>query len=58
WGARLLVIKGDITEDGRPEQWELFDELLADSPIPVMAIPGNHDTVGRPWSLDATEALR
>lgn len=58
WGAQLLVVKGDITEDARPEQWELFDQLLADVPIPVMAVPGNHDTVGRPHSMCATEALR
>ena len=29
WGAELLVIKGDITHDGRPQEWEEFDELLA-----------------------------
>lgn len=58
WGADLLVIKGDITDLGMPEHWELFDELLADIPIPVMAIPGNHDTVGRRGSLDAAVELQ
>ena len=58
WGADLLVIKGDITELGQPDQWEQFDELLDSITIPVVAIPGNHDTFAKPGSLDATEELR
>lgn len=58
WGAELLVIKGDITESGQPEHWAQLDELLGAVTIPVMAIPGNHDTFQKPGSLDATEALR
>lgn len=58
WGADLLVIKGDITDLGMPEHWELFDELLASVPIPVMAVPGNHDTVAKRGSLDAATELR
>jgi 3',5'-cyclic-AMP phosphodiesterase len=58
WGAELLVIKGDITDLGAAPHWDLVDELLAEVPIPVMAIPGNHDTVEKPGSLDATTELR
>lgn len=58
WGAELLVIKGDITEFGLPEEWELFDELLADIQIPVLAIPGNHDTLMKRGSVDATTELQ
>ena len=58
WGAELLVIKGDITDFGLPDHWALFDELLNHVNIPVVAIPGNHDTVGRPGSLDATAELQ
>ena len=58
WGADLLVIKGDITESGQPEHWEQFDRLLESITIPVVAIPGNHDTFQKPGSLDATEELR
>jgi Icc-related predicted phosphoesterase len=58
WGADVLVIKGDITELGQPEHWEQFDELLASITIPVIAIPGNHDTFLKPGSLDAGEELR
>lgn len=58
WGAELLVIKGDITDLGKPAEWDLVDEMLADLPIPVAAIPGNHDTVAKPTSIDPTIQLR
>jgi len=58
WGAELLVIKGDITDEGRAGEWEMFDELLAEVTIPVMAVPGNHDTVNERHSVDPTEALQ
>ena len=58
WGAELLVIKGDITELGQPDHWEQFDALLETATIPIMAIPGNHDTFAKPGALDATEELR
>ncbi len=58
WGAELLVIKGDITDLGAPSHWDLVDALLAEVPIPVMAVPGNHDTVAKRDSLDATTELR
>lgn len=57
WGAELIVVKGDITERGRPEEWEQFDTLLAAIDVPVVAIPGNHDTVGTRRSIDAAAAL-
>ena len=43
WGAQHLVIKGDLTDSGRPEQWDEARKLLADLPIPVDLIAGNHD---------------
>ena len=58
WGAELLVIKGDITDMARPAEWNLFDEFLAAVSIPVTAVPGNHDTVATPGSLDAAEELQ
>jgi predicted phosphodiesterase len=58
WGAELIVIKGDITDDGRAEQWAQLDLLLERTTVPVMAIPGNHDVIGKHHSLDATEQLR
>lgn len=58
WGAELLVIKGDITELGMPDEWDLFDELLEDVHIPVLAVPGNHDTAAKRGALDAATELR
>lgn len=58
WGAELIVVKGDITWTARPGQWERAAQLLADAPVPVVAMLGNHDTStrgqdGRPWLEEA-----
>ena len=37
-----VVIPGDLTRNGRPEEYERFDEL-AQFDAPTVAIPGNHD---------------
>jgi len=58
WGAELLIVKGDITDAGRSCEWEMFDELLSGIDIKVLALPGNHDVLGRPDSLDGREELR
>ena len=58
WGADMIVIKGDITDEGRAQEWAQFDRLLDRITVPVMAIPGNHDVVGKPHSLDASDQLR
>lgn len=44
WGAQLLVVKGDCTNDSRIDEWEVFGKLLAESGLPWHAVPGNHDT--------------
>lgn len=43
WGAQRLVIKGDLVDSGRPEQWDAARDLLAGVAIPVDLISGNHD---------------
>ena len=58
WGAELLVVKGDITYLAAPRQWAAAAQVLADCPIPVVAMVGNHDITargqdGRPWLADA-----
>lgn len=47
WGAELLLIKGDITEYGYIDHWDMFEELMAEVTVPLYAIPGNHDTFKR-----------
>jgi 3',5'-cyclic AMP phosphodiesterase CpdA len=39
----LLVATGDLTADGRPEEYAALRELLGDVHIPYLLIPGNHD---------------
>jgi len=53
-GAVHLVISGDVTELGTPEQFETFAEVLHDAridPDRVTIVPGNHDayTHGDAW---------
>jgi 3',5'-cyclic-AMP phosphodiesterase len=38
-----VLLTGDLTGDGRPEEFELVRELLEPIPVPVHPIPGNHD---------------
>jgi hypothetical protein len=44
WGARLLVVKGDICDETREWTWELAAKVFGGVPVPVLMIPGNHDT--------------
>jgi 3',5'-cyclic AMP phosphodiesterase CpdA len=43
WGAQLIVVKGDLTDEDLDEDYEALGEVLATVPVPVMVIPGNHD---------------
>ncbi len=44
WGAELLVVKGDLCEETLDDPWDQAASLLNGLPIPVMILPGNHDT--------------
>lgn len=44
WGAQLLLVKGDLTDESTPAAWERLGRLLAGVPVPVLVVPGNHDT--------------
>jgi 3',5'-cyclic AMP phosphodiesterase CpdA len=39
----LLVATGDLTADGKPEEYQALRELLAELDIPYLLLPGNHD---------------
>ena len=39
----VVLATGDLTNDGRPEQFRLLSALLERLEIPVYLIPGNHD---------------
>ena len=38
-----MLVSGDLTEHGRPEEYALVRERLAPLPMPVHVIGGNHD---------------
>jgi len=44
WGATAFVVKGDLTQAGRPNEWAAVADLLAAPGLPVLAIEGNHET--------------
>jgi Icc protein len=53
WGARALVVKGDLTGHGTASEFHEIGELLGRVRVPVMATFGNHEfhdaeTDGRP----------
>lgn len=43
WGAELIVLKGDLAHDCSRQQYDGLARLLEGVPVPVLAIPGNHD---------------
>ncbi|ELZ85541.1 putative phosphohydrolase [Haloferax elongans ATCC BAA-1513] len=48
------ILLGDLTRDGRPAEYDVVDEILADLPEPWASVPGNHD-VPKEW--DDHEAI-
>jgi 3',5'-cyclic AMP phosphodiesterase CpdA len=43
WGPDLLVIKGDLSHDNRHREYEILGPILAEVPLPMLVLPGNHD---------------
>ncbi len=39
----VVLMTGDLTDFGRPEEYQLLRKLIAPLDMPVYAIPGNHD---------------
>jgi len=39
----LVLMTGDLSDFGRPEEYQLLRKLIAPLNMPVYAIPGNHD---------------
>lgn len=49
-----VIFAGDLTRNGAPAEFDLFDDLAAFEP-PTVAVPGNHDF---PTTFDERESLR
>jgi Icc protein len=43
WNPALVLLSGDVSEDGSRESYERISSLLARTGVPVLALPGNHD---------------
>ena len=41
--AQALLLAGDLTKRGLPEEAEVLAEELAELPVPIVAVLGNHD---------------
>ncbi len=39
-----IIVSGDLTDFGKPEEYLLFREILAPLDIPLAVVPGNHDS--------------
>jgi 3',5'-cyclic AMP phosphodiesterase CpdA len=42
-GVDAVVFAGDLTRDGARGDFEAVEALVADCPVPCLAVPGNHD---------------
>jgi 3',5'-cyclic-AMP phosphodiesterase len=39
----LVILSGDVVDEGLPDEYALARELLAELTQPLLVIPGNHD---------------
>lgn len=60
WGARRLVVKGDLVDANREDCWHLARRFVDGVPLPVDVLPGNHETAHgepRPFELAAASGV-
>lgn len=58
WGAQRVVVKGDLTHDGRAKDWAAIGQLLDATGLPAHVLLGNHDHYGAPGEPAPASALR
>ncbi|WP_274425295.1 phosphodiesterase [Chelativorans sp. YIM 93263] len=39
----LVIVTGDLTEHGTPEEYRHFQDIVSNLDVPCRAVPGNHD---------------
>lgn len=54
WGASLLVAKGDLTQDGKRDEFESAVEVIRNAGSPAAVMFGNHDVRGPVPIAEAT----
>lgn len=47
WGAQMLVVKGDLTQSGQPDEFATVATELAHAGVPAHVVLGNHDVTRR-----------
>ena len=47
-GVDLVLVAGDLTEDGTPDEYEQFRRQLKRFTVPAWYVPGNHDVGNKP----------
>lgn len=45
-GIDCVIVTGDLTDHGTPEEYAHFAAIMADLDLPWLALPGNHDRRG------------
>ena len=45
WNPTMVLLTGDVSEDGSQESYARISGLLARTGVPVLALPGNHDDI-------------
>lgn len=53
----VVLVTGDLTNDGEPEAYAAIQPILARLPMPVYAIPGNHDDREAMLALDGVASI-
>ncbi|MET0826036.1 MAG: metallophosphoesterase [Acidimicrobiales bacterium] len=57
WGAKHLIIKGDLVDRGEAAEYDVVDKVLAEAGLPTEAIPGNHEV--KPYrDVEPADAFR
>jgi len=45
WNPDLILLTGDVSEDGSQESYQRTSAMLATTGVPLFVLPGNHDDV-------------
>jgi hypothetical protein len=52
WGASIVVLKGDLTDNSRPQEWRELGLLIDEAHLPTLLMLGNHERMHRKGRVD------